>query len=180
MSILKKVDVTEVIPSWICVDFLPDSSCCKNEIYLKEGLIIEGLIEMFYDIFKKYKKNIQIYNYSWWDFCLDTWDPRTDQYDYELSRKSEETKWYLQILFDSSIEIGYDALCICNDWNIFLKAILKCLTTHKAPYSPIFFDRSNNFFFYFHHSGSIGIYYLEQNDAVIKILDIAKQKYDLK
>lgn len=181
MSILKKVEVRKLPPTWISVDFLPDSNSYKNEIYLpKEGCLDWDLRKMFYDIFGGYKKDIQIYNYSWWDFCLDTWNPITEQYDYEMQGKSEETKSYLQILSDSNIEIGYDALCNCENWDFFLKVILTCLITHKAPYSPIFFDHSSNFFFYFHHSGSIGFYYLEQTDTIIKILDIAKQNYDLR
>lgn len=132
---------------------------------------------MFYTLFQGIKNDIKVYNHSWWDFCLDTWNPNADEYDYELKGKSSETKDYLIMLTESSIEHGYSGTCSCNNWDKFLVIALACVVTHQAPYSPIFYNEKNDFFFYFHHTGSIGFYYKVRNETVAKILAIAKHKY---
>jgi hypothetical protein len=118
---------------------------------------VEELISLFYTLFGNLKNNLLIYNKSWWDFCLDTWDPNTDGYNCDLKDKSEESREYLEMLKESGIEIGYTGCCKCEYWDKYLPIILKCITSHIAPYSPRFCDVENEFFFYFHHTGSIGI-----------------------
>jgi hypothetical protein len=61
-----------------------------------------------------------------------------------------------------------------------LLIILKCIVSHQAPYSPIFYDEVNDFFFYFHHSGSIGLYYKIENETIKNILENASDEYDIK
>ena len=120
-----------------------------------------------------------IYNDSWWDFCLDTWNPNTDQYDYSLEDKSDETKQYLTMLRESSIELGFSGSCKCLNWDKFLSIVLTCLLSHKAPYSPIFYNKIHNFFFYFHHSQSIGFYFKDDSNTIVSILNRARIFYKL-
>lgn len=165
---------------WVNLDYFPDSQGEKLEIYVsKEKPLLQELIMMFYTLFDNTKYNIEIYAISWWDFCLDTWNHLKDEYDYGLEHKSEESRRYLMMLKESDIEIGYSGTCDCNNWDKFLSIILECIMTYQAPFSPIFFDKKNDFFFYFHSSGSIGFYYNSENEIVQKILDIAEEDYEL-
>lgn len=177
---LIKVDEQNFPPDWININYLPDSKARRIEIYLanKEGLL-EGLILMFHFLFRDSKSSIIIYNNSWWDFCLDTWDHIEDKYDYELEGKSKESKEYLIMLKESAIENEYQGVCYCENWDRFLSVVLACILTHQAPYSPIFYEKKNEFFFYFHHTGSIGFYYKSENEVVSKILRIAEEEYEL-
>jgi len=181
MKTLDKITNQSFPLTWANLDSYTESKGHKVEIYLiKNENLIEGLILMFYTLFRTIKSNIEVYNPSWWDYCLDTWNAKEDGYDYELEGKSVETKDYLIMLKESSIELGYSGICRCNDWDKFLSVILTCIVTHKAPYSPVFYDEENDFFFYFHHSGSIGLYYKEKNEVVEKILSTSKDEYDIK
>lgn len=155
-----------------------DSKAYRKEIYLKsQDKIVEDLILMFYSLFDSYKNNLLVFNRSWWDFCLDTWDLKNDDYDYGLEGKSLETQEYLKLLIESQVKTNYTGCCTCDDWDKFLNVILTCLVNHKAPYSPIFCDRENEYFFYFHYTGSIGIYFKEENDVVRQILSNGCEKY---
>lgn len=179
-KILKK-DYSQEFPlQWVNLDYLPDSNGQKVEIYLqdKEGFL-GGLILLFYTLFKDLEHDIKIYNNSWWDFCLDTWDYNDDTYNYELEGKTEESKKYLEMLIKSDIEKEYSGSCMCENWDKFLQIVLGCILNHQAPYSPIFYNEKYNFFFYFHHSGSIGFYYKSENEMIFKILNIAKDEYKL-
>ena len=98
-------------------------------------------------------------------------------YDYDIKNKSKETVSYLNMLSESGIEKGYMGVCKCIHWREFLQAIIPCITSHKALYSPIFYSEKENFFFYFHHSGSIGLYYKKQTVTIMEVLTKAKQKY---
>lgn len=165
---------------WASLNSYRDSNAFRKEVYLKkQDYIISDLIFMFYSLFGSIKKKIKIYNKSWWDFCIDTWDYNKDEYNYDLDGKSLETQEYLKILKESGIQQGYSGCCFCEDWNVFLPTILKCIINHKAPYSPIFYDEENNFFFYFHHTGSIGLYYKEENSIIKQILLEASRDYYL-
>lgn len=181
MKTLDKIINKSFPLTWANLDSYTESKGHKNEIYLiNNDNFIEGLILMFNTLFRSLKSDIRLYNPSWWDYCLDTWNPDKDKYDYELEGKSAETKDYLIMLRESSIEIGYSGICKCNDWDKFLSITLTCIVNHIAPYSPIFYDEENDFFFYFHHSGSIGFYYKVRNEIVEKILSISKGKYDVR
>ncbi len=181
MKTLDKITNQGFPLTWANLDSYTESKGYKNEIYLvNNDNLVEGLILMVYALFQTIKSNIKVYNPSWWDFCLDTWNVKEDMYDYELEGKSVETKRYLIMLKESSIELGYSGICKCNDWDRFLSITLTCIVTHIAPYSPIFYDEENDFFFYFHHSGSIGFYYKERNEIVEKILSISQDEYDVR
>lgn len=181
MKILEEITNQNFPLTWANLNSYAESEGHRNEIYLiNNENLIEGLILMFYALFRTIKSNIKVYNPSWWDYCLDTWNVQEDMYDYELESKSVETKCYLTMLKESSIELGYSGICKCNDWDKFLSITLDCIVTHIAPYSPIFYDEENDFFFYFHHSGSMGFYYKERNEIVEKILSISKDEYDVR
>lgn len=177
---LSKLEEANFPPGWINLDYLPDSNAERIEIYLVDkDETLEELTLMFYDLFREIKNDLKIYNNSWWDFCLDTWDIIEDKHNYELDGKSSESKAYLFILTESEIEKGYEGICSCMNFDKFLSIILACILTHQAPYSPIFYDEKNEFFFYFHHTGSIGFYYRYKNPVVLKILTTAKEEYDI-
>ena len=178
MSTLQKKESQKFPFSWVRLEYLPDSEGSKREIYLtKENLSFTDLVDMFHYLFKDFEDELLIYNFSWWDFCLDTWNPNTNEYDY--TNKSFETQQYLNMLIDSNIEIGYAKSCKCLDWNYFLPIILNCIIKNIAPYSPIFYSKNKNFFFYFHSTFSIGFYYKEESEFVDRILDSASLKYNL-
>lgn len=182
MKTLDEIKNQKLFPlTWANLDSYKESKGSNVEIYLVNNEnLIEGLILMFYNLFRTVKSNIKVYSPSWWDFCLDTWNVEEDKYDYKLDGKSVESREYLIMLKESAIQIDYSGICKCNDWKKFLKITLACIITHKAPYSPVFYDDENSFFFYFHHTGSIGFYYEKQNEVVEKILNIAKEEYDVR
>lgn len=178
---MKTINVTgckEFPLKWANLNNYTESKAYRKEIYLKNDVnIIDGLLDLFYSLFNKYKTDILIYDSSWWDFTLETWNFQIDTYDYSIENKSKEAMDYLQMLYNSKIEKGYSGVCECLDWEKFLQIILPCIISHKAPYSPIFFNVKEDFFFYFHYSGSIGIYYEKNNNAISQILNCAKVKY---
>ena len=174
MRILKQIDNSDFPFDWVNLDYYPDSDAQRKEIYLiKNYDKVEELIILFYYLFGESKEDIYIYYKSWWDFCLDTWDPKNDEYHYDLYGKSKETIDYLCMLKDSDVKLGYSGSCGCLDWDLYLKIILECIIKHIAPFSPIFHNKKHNFFFYFHHTGSIGFYYHEENSAIDRILEKA-------
>ncbi len=131
---------------------------------------------LFYSLFGDSKGRLIIYNKSWWDFCLDAWDLDKDQYNYDLEGKSAETQEYLKILKESGIQANYSGCCVCMDWDRFLFVVLECIINRKAPYIPLFCDVENKYFFSFHHTGSIGIYYKEENNVIKQILSKAYER----
>lgn len=180
MNVLNKGSNKDFPLTWANLDYLPESKGHKLEIYLTNNSeVIDSLILMFYILFRETKNNVKVFNLSWWDYCLDTWNPFNDSLNYSIDAVSPETKDYLIMLKESDIENGYSGVCECNDWTRFLSVILTCILTHRAPYSPIFFNEENDFFFYFHHTGSIGFYYRSKNDVIEKIIGIAAVDYDI-
>lgn len=174
------VNTNNVPFEWADFSSYRNSNAFRKEIYLKnQENKLESLVLMFYTLFKNQKGELKIYNKSWWDFCIDTWDVHTDEYNYEPEGKSDESKDYLQLLKDSHIALEYSGFCKCENWDKFLHVTLQCILNYKAPYSHLFCDFENNFFFYFHHTGSIGIYYKEKNEVVEEILSKANQEYDV-
>jgi hypothetical protein len=171
MKAILKEEIKDFPFDWANLNSYRESSSYRKEIYLKDhNSMIEGLIFLFYSLFGHAKNRFIIYNKSWWDFCLDSWDFNKDEYNYDLESKSAETQEYLKILKESEIQVNYSGCCICMDWDRFLFVVLKCIISHKAPYSPLFCDVEEEYFFYFHHTGSIGIYYKNENDAIKEIL----------
>lgn len=181
MKILKQIQENKFPIKWANLDYLPNSEAKRVEIYLTDQVKpVEGLLLMFQSLFKNLEDKILIYEKLWWDFCLDTWNPITDQYDYGLNGKSEETKDYLLMLKRAEIPLDYSGSCECFDWNSYLSVILKCIISHRAPYSPILYNEENGFLFYFHHSGSIGIYYRDNNAIITNIIEKAEKYYVVK
>lgn len=163
---------------WANLNSYRESRSYRKEIYLKDyNSTSEGLLGLFNFLFGNRKRLLLIYSKSWWDFCLDTWDFNSDSYNYHLKGKSPETKEYLKILKTSNIPLNYSGCCTCVDWDKFLLVILECIITHRAPYSPLFCDAQAEYFFYFHHTGSIGIYFKNDNHEVKQILSKAYEEY---
>ncbi len=180
MSSMRAIKNSDFPFHWINIDSLPDSKGIKKEVYLIENKKTVGdLMFLFYSLFGSLKDKILVYNNSWWDFCIETWNFNTDKYDYLLEGKSKECKDYLKLLIDSQIEIGYSGSCEFIHLDICLPIILKCIVSHKAPYSPIFYNKENDFFFYFHHSGSIGFYYYRSNEIIDEIMKIANDEFQV-
>ncbi len=180
MILTKREDINDFPFSWINTEYLPDSKCFKKEIYTENENINDELMLLFYSLFRDDKSNILIYNESWWDFCIDTWNPNNEDYNYSIEGKSTETKSYINMLNNSNIGQGFSGVCSCDDWDSFLSIILNCLISHQAPYSPLFFNKSEEYFFYFHHTGSIGFYYKNETAIVKNILEKANDDYLIK
>ncbi|MFV8282560.1 hypothetical protein ACNKXS_13505 [Christiangramia marina] len=180
-GILKKKRAGNLPMNWVDLEFYPDSMGYKKEIYLPcKRIATNELIVLFHDLFGKIENDILVYNKSWWDFCLDSWDPINNKNNYENLDKSIETQNYLNLLRNSNIEIGFSGSCACSDWDKFLKIILECIIRHIAPFSPVLYNESNQLFFYFHHTGSIGLYYKEKNNFINELLLKSEFKYLLK
>lgn len=178
MAIILKKTNTDFPFNWANLNSYRESTAIRKEIYLKEhNNLLYDLKHLFYLLFGKSKSKLIIYNKSWWNFCLDTWDIDNDDNNYSLDGKSFESQEYLKILRESELLVNYSGCCECIEWDVFLNVILKCVINHRAPYSPLFCDIEKNYFFYFHHTGSIGIYYKEENDAIKQILSNAVKKY---
>ncbi len=176
VKILEKINEQKLPFEWLDLEYLPNSFCMRKEIYLKDKTnLLENLAMLFYALFRKFRDQFIIANGQWGDFCLDTWYPNTNEYNYELEGKSQETKDYLKLLIDSKIEVNYSGLCICKNWDSFLSATLLCIINHKAPFSPLFFNLEEEFVFYFHHTGSIGLLYKAENETVKEILSNARR-----
>lgn len=174
MQTLTKIEDNELPFEWIDLTDLRKSNCLRKEIYLNDkGNPIEELKAFFYSCFGNHKESIVISNGLWSYFCLDTWNPDNDTYDLSGKGSSTETKRYLKMLQDSKIDTKYEGLCTCNDWDNFLSVILPPVVNHSAPYSPYFFDRKNEYMFYFRHTNSIGLYYKTENKAIQEIFSTA-------
>ncbi|WP_108822570.1 hypothetical protein [Dysgonomonas sp. Marseille-P4361] len=178
MKIIEKIE-TNVFPfDWVNLECYPDSKGYRTEIYLKdEDNITTNLIFMFYELFNSEKENISIYNNSWYDFTLDIFNIDSEEADYALEDKSELTKKYLQMLIEANIEPTYSGSCKCLDWDKLLPIVIDCIVLHIAPYSPLFYNEKYDFFFYFHHTGSIGFYFKEPLPYILEILNKSKNSY---
>jgi hypothetical protein len=180
MKIIKEFNNVQFPFKWINQDYYPNSDAFRREIYIVEGgNCVEGLINLFYFLFEEQAKDILLYQKSWWDFCIDTWDIITDTSNYDLEDKSNESVDYLNMLASAEIKKDYSGTCECLNWNLFLTIVLKCIISHKALYSPLFYNEKNDFFFYFHHTGSIGIYFHAHNTEVDSILKKASERYEV-
>lgn len=180
MQIIDKAYVAEFPLKWADLHYYPGSKGSKIEIYLKDQTDeLEGLIYLFHVLFEDVKNRIFIHSKSWWDYCLEVWDLEKDEYNYSLEDKSPETRAYLSMLLESNIEKDYSGSCKCNDFNTFLPIVLKPVICHAAPYSPIFYSEQYDFFFYFHHTGSIGLYYQNHNEKIRQIIDKANAAFEV-
>ena len=165
---------------WLNFDYLPDSKAGRFEIYFEEsGDVISKFIQLFNVIFNKSLSNVLIKTFGeeseWGDFCIDTWDAESDEYDYSPENKTEPTSSYLSMLKDSGVEPSFTGFCQCNDLDKFLYIIIHCVMDYKAPYSMMFYDIDNEIVFYLHHSCSFGVYYKELNANVKSIIEVVKK-----
>jgi hypothetical protein len=173
---LEKINVEMAPFSWVDYEYYPNSAGNRKEIYNNTSpKNIKNLIVTFRDLFNENLSNLIIgqpnVDMEWGQFCIETWNIENDSIDYSFENKSIETIAYLNLLLESGIEFNYKGLCKCKDWDNLLTVVLPCIVNHKAPYSLLFYDIKNNYFFYFHHSFSIGFYYKEKNQAVINICE---------
>ena len=182
MKIIEKYQPKNLINfDWLDFNYLPDSEGFKFEIYFKDSKnLVTQSISFFYVFFYVFLNDILVRTFNpagkWGNFCLGTWDIHNDRYDYFPDNKDEFTASYLAMLLDNEIEPNYSGFCKCFDWDKFLYVILNCIMEHKAPYSLMFYVPNHEFVFYFHHSGSLGIYYKQLNDAVKSIIQKVKKE----
>lgn len=178
--ILNKVPFEKFPFSWADLEFYPNSNAIRKEIYIINfEYEISELALLFYTLFGTRKEEIVIYQKSWWDFSLESWNIQTGESDYSLNNTSPETKDYLEMLIDNDIEIGFKGFCTCTDWDSHLSKVLPCILYHQAPYSPLYLDLQNEYFFYFHHTGSIGIYYKRGNAYIESLFKKAEGLYEI-
>lgn len=175
MKVLKKCNNSFSGFTWLNFDNLPKSEGYKFEVYIPEpDDIVSDLILNFYILYRPYLDEILISEYrpdgKWGDFCIDTWDIENEANDYSPDNKHEPTASYLAMLRDNNIEPEYTGFCKCLNWDKFLYVTLHCIIKHAALYSMMFYVPNQQFVFYFHHTGSFGIYYKELNEEVKNIL----------
>lgn len=181
MKIIEKKYLKEFPFDWVDLNNYPNSIGNKVEIYIQNSNNLRNdFLKLFDDLFGYMKDEIFIYSDSWWDYTIDTWDINENEYNYNLNNKSDLSIEYLEMLDNNSIEIGYSGCCICHDWDTYLKITLDSLIANQAIYSHIYFGINSEFFFYFHISGSIGLYYKEINPQITRILKIAGNEYVVK
>ena len=153
-----------------------DSDSCidvqghKIEIYIKKDSVsIDDMKSLFCDLFGTVVDELSIFSPSWWDFCIDTWNIQENTFCYDPQFLSKETVSYLHILQDSNIAKGYSGCCVCNDWDTYLSVALDCIMKGIAPYGNFIYNSKEQFFFYFHHTGSIGLYYENETPSIFAL-----------
>lgn len=166
---------------WLNFDYLPESDGFKLEIYFKELEDSVAQSILYFDLlFRDCLPDILIHPFKpdgeWGNFCLDIWDIENDKYDYSPENKQEPTASYLLMLRDSKIESDYSGFCKCLNWDKFLYVTLHCVMQHVAPYSMMFYIPNKEIVFYFHHTGSIGVYYKELNEEIRSIIQKAQKE----
>ena len=180
MQILKLHEGNEFPFDWVNLKPYTNSLGYRKEIYLIDSEdYTADLTILFLNLFRDINDDIKVYDAAWWDLCLDTWNINDDVYDYSTNGKSEETAAYLNLLSQSSIPKDYTGSCTCSNWEVYLPVLIRCIINHNAPYSPLFYNSNSNFFFYFHHTGSIGLYFKEMNKAMVEILNKAEKNYEV-
>ena len=94
-------------------------------------------------------------------------------------REIPRTAAYLKMLTDAGIPPEYSGSMECLNWDEFLSIILRCVVSHAAPYSPVFYSEADQLFFYLHHTGSIGLYYEKETTLISEILETAAEQYEI-
>ncbi|GAA4234266.1 hypothetical protein GCM10022291_13310 [Postechiella marina] len=176
MKLLKKTQFKAY--NWLNFESLPESDGYKFELYSKLDIDVTEITILFYSLFKKFIDDLQVgqfgINSEWGDFCIDTWDLHNDRYNYSPEGKSNSTAAYLTMLIENEIGPDYNGFCRSLNWDKFLPIVLDCILNHMASYSIMIYAPKHDFVFYFHHTGSIGIFYKELNDGVKHIIERAK------
>lgn len=182
MPVLEKINYHFENTIWVdsTRNSLPFKDGYKLEIFhqdSKDG--IQDLVKMFTDLFAFGKNNLIIGKFpldtQWGAFCIDSYNIGTNEINYDFISSSNETIAYLNMLLESGINFDYMGVCKCNDWSFFLDVILRCIILHIAPYSPCIYNIRDKYFFYFHHTISIGVLYKERSEAIEEIIAISQK-----
>jgi len=181
MKVLGILENPEFPLKWANTEYLRENTSLRKEIYLNDSEDVQNdLIYLFYNLFGNCKDQLLVYHKLWWEACLSVWNISMDTYDFDVDSKPEDCRNYLNMLSESGIPEDYSGCCKCNAWDTFLPIILRCIISGEAPYSPLFVNAKDEFFFYFHHTGSIGIYFRDrENKRVQRILETAFELYNV-
>ncbi len=178
MRFLEKIEFNSF--GWLDFENLPNSQSYRLELYPETDSSIADLSILFHSLFRRFNDELIVGQFGreaeWGDFCIDTWDVKNDRYDYSPKGKSKSTSTYLNMLYENDIEPDYNGFCKSSNWDKFLPIILDCILNHTATYSVMIYAPNHEFVFYFHHTGSIGLYYKEMNDAITYVLEKAKSE----
>ena len=184
MKILEILANPEFPLKWAETEKLRENDSFRKEIYLRdedEGDIQNGLIHLFYKLFGNVKDELLVYDKLWWEACLSVWNINSDEYDFDINSKPSDCRAYLEMLEESEVKKDYSGCCRCNNWDQFLSIDLRCIISGEIPYSPLFVHSGSEFFFYFHHTGSIGIYYKDEgNENIKQIFANASELYEIR
>jgi hypothetical protein len=165
---LIKSHVDMVTLDWFDFDEPMKSNATKIELYLSDiisgNLQIVLLKKVFFEIFAGKLDSIYItqekINADWGGLPLDVWVLQDNEFIFDNSGEiSDISRDYLSYLDQSHVEYDYQGVCKCNDWQRFLNIIIPGVLNQIFIYSPKILDVENNMILYFHHSGSIGIYF---------------------
>lgn len=179
MKVIEAIKGNEFPFSWANLENYRETKAERVEMYLREDENLEeGLMFLFYSLFGKHKDEIFVYEKSWWNLCLDIDEDAFENKD-DLMHTLKIKKDYLQIIENANLENEYTGSCKCMDWDAFLPVVLRGILDYLIIYSPVFYNKEHDFFFYFHYTGSIGMYY-HKNKVTDEILEIAATQYDLK
>ena len=174
---LKEIDIS--VPEWINLEQLEKSSGKRVEIYSQPQIQLKDFIFQTKNLFGALGEEFILLHIgpspSWGDYCLDTWNITTGEADYSLQGKCPATQDYLLYLEASDISPLYQGGCICRNWDSFLPILIKCLFDKVAPYSPLLIRKSMDAFFYFHHSGSWGVYLQHETEWTKTVLERARE-----
>lgn len=163
---------------WADLEYLPNSKANYREIYTSDNAdVLDSLMFLFDKLFLASKDRLVIYSGGWWDFCLQSWDIQNNSHDYNRNDLKFNVKAYYSMLLESDIKIGYSGNCVCTNWEKYLQLTLKCIIEHDAPYGHLICDTVNQYFFYFHHSASIGLYFKNENAVISKLLNVAVENF---
>lgn len=133
-------------------------------------LMLPGIGSIGYDDENVFKKNSI---HSWKYYCDD--DCAVDAETRVPLPTSAETLVYWEMLKKDRM-YNYKGLGYCMDWDKFLSITLECMLQYKtwSNCSFLFYDPTNQFEFYFHHTKCIGIIYNQFNDSIMHILKQSK------
>ena len=178
-QVCKTVSTTQTFPTWFSLDNFPISEAYRYEIYLNDDSSVENLYLMFERLFSNIDTLILCYDTSWWDICIETWDINNNLFNYTLQGKSVETCNFLKMLEDNNITKNYNGFITSTSWDIFLDKLLPLVLTGQAPYCPLFYIEKYEIVFYFHHSGSIGLYAHQKSEFLQTLLISAGIWYEI-
>lgn len=177
MFILEKIQ--NPIPfEWFNYDYWPDSKAFRivlNQCY--EGISIQdkknNIVKFILSIINMYDIEDFIIGQAkpeipWGGMTMGVWGIEAEEFFFDAKDNlTNETEEYLNLLSKSKINFDYDGLCLCNNWEVLTNIILNCILSGSAPFSPLIYDLSNERIIYFHHTLTIGIYFIKKEDNLI-------------